>query len=103
MRIIASNAECHTCKPARIMPQHARGVTTPGHQVRGVPVGHRSHTGPRWSCERTGPGGHHGHRDLLRRARVGASGGVTVPGAGHLLNLDAPDRFNESLLAFLSR
>ena len=26
-----------------------------------------------------------------------------VPGAGSLLNLDAPDRFNESLLAFLSR
>ena len=26
---------------------------------------------------------------------------VTVPGAGHLLNLDAPDWFNESLLAFL--
>ena len=41
--------------------------------------------------------------DLLRRARGGTSGGVTVPGAGHLLNLDAPDRFNESLLAFLSR
>ena len=39
---------------------------------------------------------------LLSRGVPGAEL-VTVPGAGHLLNLDARDQFNERLLAFLSR
>ena len=28
---------------------------------------------------------------------------VTLPGAGHLVNLAAPDAFNKSVLAFLDR
>ena len=39
--------------------------------------------------------------DLLT-ANIRGAKAVIVPGAGHLLNLDAPDAFNQALLAFLS-
>lgn len=40
--------------------------------------------------------------DLLARGVPGARL-VTIPGAGHIVNLDAADAFNKSLLAFLDR
>ncbi len=40
--------------------------------------------------------------DLLARG-VGGARLVTIPGAGHIVNLDAADAFNRSVLAFLER
>jgi pimeloyl-ACP methyl ester carboxylesterase len=39
--------------------------------------------------------------DLLARGVAGARL-VTIPGAGHIVNLDAPDAFNKALAAFLT-
>ena len=46
------------------------------------------------------------HRDPAAAATVKALVGgarlVTIPGAGHIVNLDAADAFNRSVLAFLA-
>ena len=40
-------------------------------------------------------------RDLA--ARIPGAELVSIPGAGHLANLDQPERFNQALSAFLDR
>ncbi len=40
---------------------------------------------------------------LVLNDRVPGSTLITIPSAGHLVNLDAPDMFNEAVAAFLDR
>jgi pimeloyl-ACP methyl ester carboxylesterase len=64
--------------------------------------------GHRIAFERRGEGpplillhGYVGDRRMWRPAGISGSRLVVIPGAGHVCNIDAPERFNSELRAFL--